>query len=271
MAKVTHVILQGLELIAPVVDERGPERAKAAIRLVASLASMANGNTATVSLQAFTEIAVALVDEDYATALGRLIGILREESGKSDLRPLRKLSALLGAVASYSSVYHATKDAAPEAARKARKQALESLIDGATDRAGREEEWITSIGSNVGFSFTATNRWQALDDFEPGVRVPLGITTEYLPGPQGMVGVRLGAQIADLGQFVRKGTDEKVDEIEWADFLSPGVEAGLLLGRSVNLCLHVSYAPTVPKSMDTDGVWRVGLSLGYYVPFFDLN
>ena len=274
--EIGQVILQGLELIAPVVDGRGPERAKAAIRLVAKLISVASGDAPPRNLEAFTEIAVALVDEDYATALGRLVGLLKEctERGSdkwTKLSHLRKLSSLLGAVASYTSVYRATKDEAPEAARKARKQALESIIDGATDRTGREEEWVTSIGSNVGFSFTASNEWLGLDDFEPGIRVPLGIATEYLPSSRGLVGVRLGAQVADLGQFVHRGTDDKVEEIEWADFVAPGVEAGMLLGKSVNLSLHVSYAPSVPKTMDTDGVWRVGLSLGYYVPFFDLN
>jgi len=48
----------------------------------------------------------------------------------------------------------------------------------------------------------------------------------------------------------------------------------------VNVSVHGSYAPSLryetedpDTHMDTstDGVWRFGVSLGFYVSFFDLN
>jgi hypothetical protein len=279
--------LEGLRLVAPVVDGKGKDRAKAAVQLLAKLATLASGSKDVEGFSAFSEIAVALIDEDYGTALSRFVGLVELETGHlGGHKSLRKLARLIGAVATYASVYHATKDEDPKAARIARKQALSSIIDGATDRAGRGGDLITSIGSNVGISFTGSVGYDGGDDsnVEPGVRVPLGISLEWLPGGEdekaekrtglgSWLGLRLGAQLADLGQFVRRGDDEMLAEVRWGDFVSPGIEAGVLIGgasASFNVSLHAEYAPTL--SLDgSDGVWRYGISLGYYVPFFDLN
>jgi len=55
-----------------------------------------------------------------------------------------------------------------------------------------------------------------------------------LPGEKGLLGKQLlglhvGLQLADLGQFVRRGTDDKLDDVTWSDFISPGLELSLLL------------------------------------------
>ena len=282
--KVTELVLEGMRLAAPVVDGRGRERAKAAIQLFVMLVQRweeSAGASGSAYLTTFAELATALIDEDYGTALGRSVRLAEQFSTDAKVKgPVAKLATLIGSVATYATVYRATKDDDTNAARAARKEALSSIIDSATDRTGREGEWITSLGSNVGLSATFVSRDAPLDDgkFDPALRVPFGVSVEWLPtqtNPE--IGFRFGLQIADLGQFVREGSDDKLDDdIAWSDFISPGVEVGALLGflhPALNVSVHAAYAPSI-KFADgdaKDGAWRYGISVGYYVPFFDLN
>jgi hypothetical protein len=278
-AAVQQLVLDGLRLVAPIVDGKGRDRAKAVVRLLVELLRRWEHNdTVDEHAEAFAEIAEALIDDDYSTALNgfvRLAGKLRPGQVP---RPIGKIVQLIGAVSSYAATYKATKDEDPKAAREARKQALESLIDSATDRKGRDDERIFSIGSNVGLSMTWTEGFNVEDGrgkVEPSVRVPLGFSVDFSECYG--VALRGGVQLADLGQFVRRGSDDKLDDVRWSDFVSPGVEVGFAipkLDRALNLSLHVAYAPTIAAGTGMtarDGVWRYGVSLGYYVPFFDFN
>lgn len=282
-----QLVVDGLQLVAPVVDGQGRDRAKAAVRLAMKLVKRMQASVdepACRCLDAFAEVAVALIDEDYGTALGRFLG-LASDLGAGAIPPeLKKIAGLLGAIASYASVYRSTKDEDPKVARDARKRALSSIIDSLTDRTDRGDEWIVSLGSNVGLSATFSNlafTKAGATEFAPSVRVPMGLWIERLPKPYGGLGGHLGLQIFDLGQFVRQGGDDKLDDVRWADFVSPGVEFGYTLAfigdRAVNFTGHIAYAPSLRQAApddamtDKDGVWRFGVSLGYYVPFVDLN
>ncbi len=286
LAPARQLVLDGLRLVAPVAESKGAERAKAALRLAAELLRLAGGLEES-TLQPAVEFAIALVDEDYGSALARLSGLLRAHFANDKRVALRKLSSFLGAVASYAEVYRATKDSDPAAARKARKAALESLIDSATDRAERGGDRVVSLGSNVGLAMTWSSLYQRNDDAlrqpTPGLRVPLGLSVQWLPQPRAKCGLYLSAQLADLGQFVRRGDGaDAMEDLTWADFVAPGLEAGLPLGfldPAINLGLHLSYAPTLGLTTPggdgverrSAGVWRFGVHLSYYVPFFDFN
>ncbi len=283
-AAVADLVLEGLRLVAPLVDGRGRDRAKSAVKLIVKLVQRwqsAPGGHSCKCLDTFSEMAVALIDEDYGTALGRLVRLAEQVQPARIPTELQKLAQLVGAVATYASVYQATKDDDPKAARTARKQALSSIIDDATDRSHWDGARLYSLGSNVGLSLTWDDRYgskEGDDVFDPGLRVPLGIGVDWMHHKDSAFGLHVGLQVADLGQFVRRGTDDKLDDVRWADFVSPGAEVGVLLAfldPRLNLALHLAYAPSLEyqdqAGEHTDGVWRYGLSLSYYVPFFDLN
>lgn len=282
-AAARRFVIDGLRLLAPVIDGAGRDRAKAAVQLVVQLMQRlhpAADGAPDPLLEMFGEMAIAVIDQDYGTAFGRFVRLASEVAARqatpSKLPPeVRRLAQLVGAVASYAAVYRSTKDEDPAVAREARKRALSSIIDTYTDRSDRAGDYIVSIGSNVGMSFDGL----ADDSYAPALRVPLQVSFEWLPGERRAFGKHLGyrvaAQAADLGQFVRTGDDDQLDDVRWADFVSPGVEAGLLIGdlsSAVNLSVHVSYAPSIEeKPGGTDGVWRYGIAASYYVPFLDLN
>jgi hypothetical protein len=271
-----QLVLDGIRMVAPVVDGKGRDRAKAAVHLLVELLEREGDPRINRYAGAFAEIADALIDEDYATALNQFLALASKLQPGNVPPQMAKVVQLIGAVSSYAAVYTATKGEDPKAAHEARKHALEGLIDSATDRTDRDGDWILSVGSNVGLSATWSKGFRTEGDWgkaEPSVRVPLGLALD-LPR-WSCVTLHLGIQLADLGQFVHR-SDNKLDDVRWDDFVSPGVELGVSipkLDRALNLSVHAAYAPTIPTdpSMARDGVWRVGLSVGYYVPFFDFN
>lgn len=290
IASLQRVVIEGIELTAPVRNTTGRERAAAAVRLMLTVFRHVGGKSP--ELEIVGEIAVALIDERYDTALSAAIQLIERlpkvEVGDRAGR-LRKLARLVGAVSSYVSVYRSTKDQDPEAARKARKAALEALIDGATDRRGREGDGITSIGSNVGvgyaFSYGRDAQGHIGSDAlsAPALRLPLGVSYQRLPGTDNRHGWHLGLQLVDLGQFVATGARGELEDPTWSTFVAPGVEAGVdfrltrTASATFNVSLHATYAPSMLERTDAagevtaSGAWRFGVAVGYYVPFFDLN
>jgi hypothetical protein len=102
------------------------------------------------------------------------------------------------------------------------------------------------------------------------------------PDVDNACGWHLGLQVIDLGQFVATGPRGELQEPTWSTFIAPGVEAGRDFRLSkpssalFNVSVHATYAPALLEKTDdlgevTAGAWRVGISLGYYVPFFDLT
>lgn len=228
-----------------------------------------------------------LIDRDYINALTASIEVAASvrcppKASRCPIPPVgTKALQLLGAIASYAHTYERTKDLDPAAARQARRQALETLIDAATERRARGGDVVWSLGSNVGISLTYTDIYDRRSPGDPreiAVRLPLGVALQRLPWGHDRerdkrvkgryVGVHAGVQLADLGQFAR----DTANDVTWATFVSPGVELGLLLGephRTLTISAHISYAPALAD--DQPPVWRYGLAVGYYVPFFDFN
>lgn len=275
-AEVARLVSDGLTLVAPVVDGKGRDRARALVRLLADVMKRWRPDPQVKGyIDSFTELAEALIDQDYGTALNTFLALASKVQPGNVPAPARKVIQLLGAVASYAAVYGQTKDADPKAAREARKQALEGLIDQATDRHGRDEDTIVSLGSNVGLSAAWTGGLRSgWGDVEPGVRVPLGVTVDLKP--VGPVAFHVGVLFVDLGQFVHRDDMDELKPVHWDDFVSPGLEVGFalprLLDRKLNVSLHAAFAPSLPQSDPSkSGVWRYGISIGYYVPFFDFN
>ena len=145
-----------------------------------------------------------------------------------------------------------------------------------------------SIGSNVGLSYTASdlaNQWSSGDSTEIAVRVPAGLNAQLLPGTWDPreggwtwpfrwmlrhVGLHGGIQLVDLGQFLRNTSGD--GSITCRASSLPAPRLGLLIGtpeRAFTITGHVSYAPTLVDN--SPALWRYGISVGYYVPFFDLN
>lgn len=285
-AKVQQFVVEGLKLLAPVADAQGKDRAKAAVRLTVQLAKLWRGGDSTAAdrLDAFSETAIALIDEDYGTAITRALAILTAAPCSQLPGELTKMTQLLGAVAAYAAVYRSTKEEDPKAAHEARKKALLSIIDSATDRETREDDWITSLGSNVGLSATWStpfrDSWEP--EIAPSVRLPLALRAEWFPEHgEWWGGWHVAVQVADLGQFVRRDSDGELGDVHWADFVSPGIEVGYNLAglgdRALNVSLHLAYAPALEQAEvnamgnPKDGAWRFGVALSYYVPFFDFN
>jgi hypothetical protein len=311
-AKYTEMATTLVSFLSPVPAGQERARTVAMVRwLFAFVSILRTGSDEGATLTDLQEIVERLIDRDYMRALGQSIDLAERlvcpPGGSKDCEPpraLRKTAQLLGAVASYARTYDETKSLDPAEARKARKQALEALIDAATDRHGREGDAIWSLGSPVGISLGA--RWTAGDadsyqseaaafyedtDFGFQWRVPLSLVWQRLPKQdecivnnrwfRGTCGTHLALSVADLGQLARSG-----DDLRWSDFLGVGLQAGVLLGNakhSVVVAAELTWAPGLYErevKIETDaetetrtlsGAFTAGVALAYYVPFFDLN
>jgi hypothetical protein len=301
LAHIQRIVIDGLELLDPVRLTQGQDRAIAAIHLVLEIIARIQG-TRDERIVMLGEIAIAIARGQYDTALAtllRLVGQVAAHDGKTLPRPLVKLAELSGAVASYTAVYRATKDDDPEAAREARKKSLESLIDAATNRKGRDRAWVLSLGSNVGAALTYSNVFDQDDarlaerhKLTPrrlALRVPMGLSLQWLPGAWWDTpatswigraarctfkpfGLHVGINFVDLGQFVHA---DDTRDVRWSSFIAPGAEAGILFGgpqHALALTAHGAFVPGVSDpAAPTRAQWQYGVSLGYHVPFFDLN
>jgi hypothetical protein len=273
---------RALAFLTPAAKGEERKRIRAMLRWTFDLTKTLDENRAS-SLQKLEEILELFESHDYVRAIGQTLALARcsdtlPTASCSRSTEMKKAMEFLGVVASYLQVYDETKTADPAEAKAARKKAIETLIDSSTDRRERARDLVLAIGSNVGFGSTWTDQVDVRDDrdHEYAFRVPLGLSLQYLPrGRDGAgyiwkwVGLHVGFQVADLGQFVRPTGD---DDITWSSFVAPGLEAGFLIGepnRTLALTAHASYVPSLTD--DSHPSWRLGLAISYYVPFFDLN
>lgn len=285
----------GLELLAAAKQSTSARMAtvlRMVTRLTQEAAGCESGDRPTARCGEFEvvgEMLIAIAENDPAKALGSVTSLIKKLVPRVP-PALTKGTQLLGSVAAYAEVYEDTKDRDPKAAREARTKALEGLIDAATDRHDRGGEWIVSIGSNVGLGATWTSPRAAKsasdttdttkdNAWAPQVRVPIGFDLDWLPSASRSgwrAGLHTGVTIGDLGQFAAVGSGGNIDTVRWDNFISPGVEVGLLLGSpqfSFNISVHAEYAPALfsDAATSSSGAFRMGFSLGYYVPFFDFN
>ncbi len=278
-------VADGLELLAVAAKQTSNARAVAVVKMLAHVAGDAAGCTGAAAgsdrcreLSTTSDLLVALLEEDHAKAIAAVTTLVQLVAVKVP-PALTKGVQLVGTVAAYAQVYEDTKALDPAAAAAARKKALQSLIDAATDRHGRGGSWIVSLGSNVGasatWSYPRSSQYNDAWAPSPQVRVPIGFSLDLLPQKSGHpFGFHSSLIVGDLGQFAAL-SGGALDNVRWDSFLSPGVEVGVLFGspeHAVNLTFHAEYAPALfTDSNNVSGAARIGVSLGYYVPFFDFN
>jgi hypothetical protein len=266
----------------------------AATLLLDSLAAI----TAESSLQAaplvkwVRAVGVAALDSDVPRVVGTLAELAATSIGSAacdgDCSDRRKTIALLSAVSAYAVSYVQVPASATPAERTllleqqhtARKEALNSVIDAATDRRNRAGNNVWSLGTNVG----ATIRSRQVVRGEPGVfyeplalHLPIGVAWQRLPSPGWRAGIPLHvmAAFADLGNYVAKerATNAAPD---WQAIIAPGLQIALPLSTSPShfflLGGTVSY---IPRFKTTSGqvrsAWHSGAFVSFYVPLWDFN
>lgn len=87
--------------------------------------------------------------------------------------------------------------------------------------------------------------------------------------------------VIDIAQFASGDADEdKEKKVEWSDFVSFGVQAGLRIGGTSTripfvIVADLSWAPRLTfeneAGKESRGAFRFGGMIGFNVPFFDLN
>lgn len=321
-------VSRGLEIVFPAkgVDARTTirssvdlifdvtERLQCAIKVRAKAASRNSRECAGsfgLMIKDLRRIAIGLIDRDAVPVMLGVTAILQRalpvpESNKEwtqadkDLNvALIKAGQVLTALSSYAATYATTGDAkSVEAQQAARKKAIESLIDAATKRSGRDGAWVVSLGANVGFSgglqwIDARSGCQEAAHpcgSVPQLSLPMGLAIQYLPDlRRGFEtgdaarrrsvsgGFHLQLSPIDLAQFIAlDGSAKTTDNVRWSDFVMVGLQAGAIVGKpdaNFLILADVRWIPTVFSSADNTkaGALRVGLTLSYYVPFFDFN
>ena len=212
---------------------------------------------------------------------------------------LAKANQVLTALGSYAASYAIPGDASTaNAQHAARKKAVESLIDATTRRNNRDGQWVVSVGASVGF-YGGVQWIRAKPDcysdakpclMVPQLSLPTGVALQYLPNRQDpsdkrnpararsiSLGWHLQLSPIDLGQFIAlDGSAKLTDNVRWTDFLLAGLQTGFIIGTpDINFLLAADFRwlPTVFPAADgsSAGAFRFGLTLAYYLPFFDFN
>jgi hypothetical protein len=244
---------------------------------------------------AMRDISVGVIEADYLRALGGVQAAF-VATGVAD-RLQGKPFELAASIASYVSTYRDTKDKDAVVARELRKQALEGLIDSATDRTNRSGNWIVSLGASVGFSAGRRSLSTAPDGVDThqslqDVRLPLGITVQRMPEADSKLGYGLYGMFgfADIAQFVSSPVERTVkttttttttsieSDPTWSDFAAIELQLGFRFG-SPRVPLMVGfdafYRPRVRFEIDgasrSTTMLHVGGFIGFNVPFFDFN
>ncbi|WP_147444833.1 hypothetical protein [Corallococcus sp. CA053C] len=172
-----------------------------------------------------------------------------------------------------------------EAAHASRRKILESLTEEMTDRTGRDNDVLFSVGGSL--RATAGVRFVSGagrdEEFEGPLSLPLGLGVQVPLSQQGGHGLHFEAGVVDLGRYVAI-RDRTVDEFDAADALAPSLTAGYYWGQQLPFFLGVSGIyqplfssaevpaedgrPAIPASV---GAWSLTFNVGVYVPLFDLN
>ncbi|MEY2930904.1 MAG: hypothetical protein RL033_1653, partial [Pseudomonadota bacterium] len=232
---------------------------------------------AVLQLQSARHLLLAmLADDAFSLTLG--LGELVEGEPVEGEQLSPRVRALLNAMLAYARTYEKQAPDGVEPAER-RKQIIETLMNAATDRSQRPDDWIASVGVNVGFEATG---YQSIDgdgqSFTPQLSLPLGIFLQH--GPDHCTpGFHAGAFLADVAQYASYQSDGTTADPRWDSAVALGAQLGIVLGSIADpfvIGLDARYAPTLfstAKSSEpaAGGTLRLGLFASYYVPFFDLN
>jgi len=189
-----------------------------------------------------------------------------------------KVHALLNAVLAYGRTYKQDVPPGEDPAAR-RKEIIEALVTATTDRSQRADDWIVSLGVDVGFDVSG---YQWIDGagkaFTPQLLMPLGVFVQR--GPHGGApGIHAGAFVADLAQYASYQSDGTTTDPRWDTAITVGAQLGMVVGSIADpfvLGIDARYAPTLfssAKSSEpaTGGTVRLGVFASYYVSLFDLN
>lgn len=193
---------------------------------------------------------------------------------------VRRTFGVVNALLAYASSYRDAPEGSDATGRaelerlqtEERKEAMNQLIDAATDRSDRGGTWVVSLGTGVALSHGWFDPRQGSDRKGYGLSLPTGLAVEFLP--KHVLGFHAQAVAFDLSQYAVAPEGDDI-EPEATSAIFPGVRAGVLLGESDIagvLGAGIGYAP---RARFTDGaekgMLRVEVFAGVYVPFFDLN
>jgi hypothetical protein len=292
------------------------ESVRASLRLVfgalTTIRTTANNNQLVAPAWAAT-VAEAALNADAPRLIASLAEIAREQAAiisgcerEENCTQLRKFTSLLTGVATYAVTYDSTRlrpDTTSEERlaliqdqRAARKEAIESVIDAATDRSGRDGTAIWSLGTSVGATFLSRQRLdtstalpggaagQKFAELGAQLHVPVGISYQMMPrgGGWSPLPVHVMVSFLELSNYVGK-TTEPGSSPDWRSIIAPGVQVGVAvpwISRPSNLVLvggSISYAPQFVVASNADGATtfrgaqRRGLFVTYYVPLWDFN
>jgi hypothetical protein len=219
--------------------------------------------------------AALFADDAFSFALqfGDLVTSITDDAEK--LSP--KVKALLTAMLAYAQTYQ--KDGAEGADPAARrKEVIEALVTAATDRSQRADDWIFSLGVDVGGYVIGHQEIEGKGSMVvPQLALPLGLFLQRKW--EGAPGLHLGAFIADVAQYVAFKKDGKTTDVRWDTAIALGGQLGMLVGSMADpfiLGVDARYSPTLfsaaaSREPASGGTFRFGVFVGYYVPFFDLN
>jgi hypothetical protein len=219
------------------------------------------------------------------------------------MESLDRIQPLVTVLASNAQSLGAAQDdpSQAEALREARKEALTALVDATTQRAGREGDYVVSLGSMVGLVPMRLGFRGDPDDtgpakarllFElPGGRMdsttdpawspagqdvvtvplalPMGVAFQCLPGRRAGFPGYIQVSPIDLALFLPDQADDPTADLDWSDFLMAGVQGGVLVGKPQNLFalgLDLRYAP-----YDESAPLQAMFQLSYVVPFLDIG
>jgi hypothetical protein len=238
-------------------------------------------------------VAFAALDADAPHLISALAETAKDAVDRSctgDCPDQRKVAALLTGISTYAISYveippNTTADQLSELQKQqhdTRKQALESVIDAATNRRGRGGEYVVSAGVGVGFSYNANLKISGpTPNKQPfgaaQLHLPLGIAVQKLPGRR-YVGFHAMATVVDLGNYVR-AANTNTTRVEWQSIFAPGVQAGIAIGKPNAFFVFGGGAYHSPRfatttlngTATTNRATQVGVFAEYYFSLWDFN
>lgn len=225
---------------------------------------------------------IAAIDGDTNTVLAGLskaVDVVVEQldgAGLSDAqkKDLKKGLRLTGAVLQYAETFVNTDKDSTNALHERRTKILESLTREMTNREGREDDNILSLGGSLRALLGVR--------LDPGGEKPMFLGPLSLPlgvGFQSSGGLHLEIGIFDLGQYVSyqsTSTGFQVRQPEPVDVFAPSLSVGYYWGKSFPFFIAATagYSPSYTFSKDatkTYGSVNLGLTSGVYVPLLDIN
>jgi hypothetical protein len=280
----------GAELVLPAKGTTDAEMVRRAIALyLDALAILAEGapdaSTLVATLEQLGRVADAMLARDNATILVAALELFRLHEDTLSLPwGTRGATATraLAAVTSYAATYAAPLADDPGGKLRAaqRKQAVESIVEMATDRSERATRHGSDAVVSLGVQVDAlVNSYRDLPSTTsravlPRLSLPLGLALQQLWSPY--CGYHLQLSFLDLGQYVAYTGKQERTDARWDTALVAGGQIGFAFGNFQNpfvVAFDLRFAPGLFSGIEGRGAgaYSVGASIGMYVPLLDFN